>query len=314
MEIFQIGPTPTVSVHIDLARIRRNALEICRVTGVPLIAVVKADGYGLGARRVAETVGDLVEAFYVFRAEEAVEHDLYSLTGKRSIALLGESNDATHYLDRHIHPAVWNVERAKSLEKARPVLSFDSGQQRFGCSAAVMSEILKCCSIGEIFTHASTVDQAAAFERATSGIPNMHRHAAGSALLDSPVARFDAVRPGLALYRGATRVTARLIETHDTVGSAGYSGFRAARHGVIGCGYSNGLRTGPCRVNNEPSRILEVGMQSAFVELSPRDRVGDEVVLLGDGLTEMDVAREWLCTPHEVLIRLCGAGVRFYGK
>ena len=64
----QIGPSSTVSVQIDLARIRANAEAVCRATRVPLIAVVKADGYGLGARRIAETIGDLVEAFYVFRA------------------------------------------------------------------------------------------------------------------------------------------------------------------------------------------------------------------------------------------------------
>ncbi|MDB5289494.1 MAG: hypothetical protein JWL69_735, partial [Phycisphaerales bacterium] len=55
-----------VSVRIDLARVRRNAEEIAKQTAVPVIAVVKADAYGLGAARVAATIGDLVEAFYVF--------------------------------------------------------------------------------------------------------------------------------------------------------------------------------------------------------------------------------------------------------
>jgi alanine racemase len=53
-------------------------------------------------------------------------------------------------------------------------------------------------------------------------------------------------------------------------------------------------------------------MQSAFVELGPADRVGDEVVLLGDGLTESDIAADWGTSPQQVLVRLCQTGVRSY--
>ena len=49
-------------------------------------------------------------------------------------------------------------------------------------------------------------------------------------------------------------------------------------------------------------------MQSAFVELGPNDRVGDEVVLLGDGISEEDVAEAWGCGRQEALVRLCSGG------
>ena len=60
-------------------------------------------------------------------------------------------------------------------------------------------------------------------------------HAAGTALLGIPEARLDAVRPGLALYRGAVRVSAPLAEVHASAGPVGYSGFTPStgRHGVI---------------------------------------------------------------------------------
>ena len=96
----------------------------------------------------------------------------------------------------------------------------------------------------------------------------------------------------------------------DSSGPAGYTGFVVPRHGVVLCGYTNGLRPGPCLVNGRRSRMLEVGMQSAFVECGPGDRVGDEVVLLGDGIEEAEVAKAWGTTPHNVLTALAGAGER----
>src|SRR5436853_176830 len=80
--------------------------------------------------------------------------------------------------------------------------------------------------------------------------------------------------------------------------------------GVIICGDANGLRKGPCVINGNRSKILEVGMQSSFVEVGFREKVGDEVVLVGDGLTVEEVGGEWGCTPHEVMVKLAGGGGR----
>ena len=51
-------------------------------------------------------------------------------------------------------------------------------------------------------------------------------------------------------------------------------------------------------------------MQSAFIELDANDRLGDEVILLGDGLTENHVADVWQTSPHEALFRLVSSGIR----
>jgi alanine racemase len=307
-----------VSVRIDLAHVRRNAEEIAKQTAVPVIAVVKADAYGLGAARVAATIGDLVEAFYVFDLSEAVEYRLFDLTGRRTIALRGQSDDPRDYLTHHIQPAVWTADRAATLKTAIPVLSVDTGQQRFACRPRDVAAVMCAGEIREAFTHASTLDQVRQFTQTMSehapptGEGHLFLHAAGSSLLAEPAARLDAVRPGLALYRGAVRVTARLVEERESTGPAGYSGFVSTRHGVILAGYSHGLRLGPCIVNGRRSRILEVGMQTSFVETIAGDRIGDEVVLLGDMLAEADVAADWKTSPQEVLTRLCGAGIREY--
>src|SRR3954469_20833909 len=131
-----MGRSPHVTVRVDLGRVRANAEAVRLKTAVALIPVVKADAYSLGATAVARTLADIAEAFYVFDAAEVVEYDLLAVAGKRSIALLGASNDPADYVSRRIHPVVWTVDRAAALRKARPVLSIDTGQQRFGVPSA----------------------------------------------------------------------------------------------------------------------------------------------------------------------------------
>ena len=53
-------------------------------------------------------------------------------------------------------------------------------------------------------------------------------------------------------------------------------------------------------------------MQSAFVEVGPNDKPGDQVVLLGDELTAADVATAWGTGAQEVLVRMGGMGTRRY--
>src|SRR5690606_24807436 len=125
----------------------------------------------------------------------------------------------------------------------------------------------------------------------------------------------DRVRPGLALYVNAVRVTAKLVDVRESNGPIGYTGFRARRHGVILVGYSNGLRKGPASVNGIRTTLREIGMQSAFVDLTDvRARVGDEVVLLGDESPARVVADGWQSSCQEVLCHLCAAGLKQYGN
>ena len=53
-------------------------------------------------------------------------------------------------------------------------------------------------------------------------------------------------------------------------------------------------------------------MQTAFVEIGSEDNLGDEVVLLGDGLTEGEIAAAWQTSEQQVLSMLTNAGIRSY--
>src|SRR5947209_4239151 len=130
-------PSRHVRVVVDLARVRANCQRIVEQTGVPVIAVVKADAYGLGAERVTAAIADLVDSFCMFHPDEAAAIDLWNRTGKPAIAIgppLWEN--ASDYLAAHVRPAVSNAGQAHTFRDANPLLCVDTGQQRLGCPAA----------------------------------------------------------------------------------------------------------------------------------------------------------------------------------
>src|SRR5947208_4476501 len=78
---------PYVTIHIDLDRIRANVEQIRALANVPILAVVKADAYGLGAAKVVEAIAESVDSFCVFDLQEATDAQIYRRTGKRTLAL-----------------------------------------------------------------------------------------------------------------------------------------------------------------------------------------------------------------------------------
>jgi alanine racemase len=292
-----------ITVKIDPQRLRDNVARIASQTSVEILAVVKANAYGLGAAAVADAIGDLVAGWCVFSLQEAAEAQLWARTAKPTLALGPPTADPADYLRQHVRPAVSTIEQAQRLRVANPVLCVDTGMQRFACPPDQIDAVLQAGGCTEAFTHATKVEHARRLVDLLAG-RGLKLHATASALLHEPQARLDAVRPGLAIYRGAVTVSSPLVEAQNSRGPVGYTGFTTDRHGVILCGYSHGLRKGPCLINGQKRRILEVGMQSAFVEIGPKDRIGDEVLLLGDGVELDDIAAAWNTTPHEVLVRL----------
>jgi alanine racemase len=297
-----------ITVTVDLGRVRRSAEEIRRHCSVEVLAVVKADGYGLGAKQVAACLADVVDGFVVFSLAEVRAAGLNDIS-KKPILAIGPHPDtsAEEFRAAGVRPSVWTVAEATRLRSADPVLSVDTGMNRFTCPRNEIEAVLAAGGCREAFTHATRIQQVHQLKSLLGG-RGRKLHAAASSLLDEPDAWLDAVRPGLALYRGAVRVSTPLIEIRDGGNPAGYTGFTVPKFGIIGCGYRDGLRKGPCLVGGVRRRVLEVGMQSAYVEISPGDRPGEEVILLGDGLTEAQIAAEWETAAHEVLLRMARMG------
>lgn len=292
-----------VDVVVDLDRIRSNAEAIREQTGRPLIAVVKADGYGCGAAEVADALSPVVQEFAFFNLDE-VRHT------QRPGLIIGPPVEApAAYRELSQRPTMMSLGDARRFRGERVAVSVDTGMQRFGCDPAELNEIFTLCRVHDLYTHPQ--NQVAAVRLAELGADRgALLHAAATSLLSHPETWLDAVRPGFALYRGAVRVSTPLYAAYDTTRNIGYTGFDAPRVGIILAGYSQLLQAGPVAINGRRQHLLEIGMNSAFVSIDPRDKAGDEVVLLGDEINEQDVAAYLRVRPHEVLCRYATMGPR----
>lgn len=297
--------TRHVNVTINLDQVREHAEAIRRRTGVPLIAVIKADAYGLGAGPVSDALASVADDFAYFYLHEARE------VGKPGIVLGPPDGDPSEYRELRLRPMIGNREQARRYAGLPVAVNVDTGMQRFGCPPQELDELVAACNANEITTHAATPAAADLFRRIV-GSNRFRRHAASTSLLDCPQAWFDGVRPGLALYRGAVRVSSRLVAVRQTQGAVGYTGFECRHVGIILAGYSNGLQPAPVLINARRQAILEVGMNTAFVSVDPADMAGDEVVLLGDGITESELAAHLRVREHEILCRYTSLGQRQY--
>jgi alanine racemase len=295
-----------VIVSIDLDCVRAAAESIRRRTGVGLIAVIKADAYGLGAARVADALASVADDFAYFSLAEA------QAIGRGGLVLGPPDGDADDYRQLGLRPSVATREEFERFSAARPALNIDTGMQRFGCSLGEADELISRYRPEEAVTHAVTPEAVRVFDELCRGRVAM-RHAAATTLLERPDSWLSAVRPGLALYRGAVRASTRLVAVRETRGRVGYSGFEHPRVGIILAGYSNHVSPGPVLINGRRQRLIEAGMNSSFVSVDAADRVGDEVVLLGDGLSEAELAAGFGTRPHEVLCRYTAMGTRSYG-
>src|SRR4051812_34847151 len=107
-----------VRVHVNLSKIRAAAEEIARKTKVDVLAVIKADAYGLGAREVSEAIADVVGGFCFFSLSEAIAANL-SMRIQKPAILLGPPGSMVpqDYISLNLRPAVSTVEQATTLRK-----------------------------------------------------------------------------------------------------------------------------------------------------------------------------------------------------
>jgi alanine racemase len=299
--------SPHVQVVVNLDQVRASAEAIRDRARVAVIAVVKADAYGLGAARVADVVAPVVSEFAYFSVAEARE------IGRPGLVIGPPDAAAAEFRELRLRPTVSNLADAERYRGLPVAIEVEAGMQRFGCPPEGLDALSAACDVVEYFAHATTLESALRLKAAVAARGKRY-HAAASALLDQPAAWFDAVRPGLALYRHALRVAARLHLVRRTEGPAGYSGFDCPLAGVILAGYASGLAPGPVLINGRPQRIIETGMNTAFVTVDPPDRAGDEVVLLDETLNVDVLAAHHRARPHEILCRYAAMGPRCYAR
>lgn len=217
-------------LEIDLGAIQTNVRRLLELTGTPMMAVVKADGYGHGASAVAQAAVSAGATWVgVARLEEALALRQMGLTSK--ILVLGYTSaeripDAiAHQISVTIYDAQVGeayAARAKALGGILKVqLKVDTGMGRLGVTPEQAVEFLRWIQTQQgleaegIFTHfaradepdaPTTLEQLRRFNDLLTTLDAMGlcppiKHAANSAAaLNFPASRFDLIRPGIALY------------------------------------------------------------------------------------------------------------------
>ena len=324
---------------IDLGAIRRNAATLRRALGgSELWAVVKADGYGHGARDAAGAALDGgATALCVATIPEALA--LRAAYPTARLLVMGP------WLSRDVAAA-----RAASLElvstdgEVPPGVSvhlkLDTGMGRWGLSELAEPD----SGVVGLMTHLATADsdldyarrQVERFRVATEPYAQLTRHAANSAAaLALPEARFDAARCGIALYGlspfGTDPATDGLepvlrwesylaqVKLLRAGEGTGYGRTYVARAdtwiGIVPVGYADGFRrdlTGTeVRVAGERRRVVgTISMDAFAVELERELPVATPVTIIGHGMLAEEHARVAGTITYELVSRIASGPTR----
>ena len=223
-----------VCAEIDLDHFEHNLDEIKRLKAMKtkVCAVIKADGYGHGAVRLARVLEKREEiwGYAVATAEEGKE--LRKAGMKKPVLILGYvfPEDYKMLIRQEIRPAVYTMEMAQQLseealhlgKKAKIHIKLDTGMSRIGfqCneqSADLIAQIhqLPHIVIEGIFTHFAKADetdktftreQMKLYGKMTDMLKErkieipIHHVSNSAGIVDLPGYNLDLVRAGIILY------------------------------------------------------------------------------------------------------------------
>lgn len=220
-------------MEVSVSALEHNIKEIQkRVDGVPLMGVVKADGYGHGAvetARVLKRCG--VSRFAVATIEEGLSLRGGGITDPITVLSPCPSSCALLLSENDMLPLLGSLKEAQSFSKALKgtgktldaFVSIDTGMCRVGidaCSPDAADEIASICSLSEISVHGLFSHFSSADESDLSFTELQHRRfmdcagkvmekgidlqtlciANSGAIISYPPSWHDMVRPGIILY------------------------------------------------------------------------------------------------------------------
>lgn len=219
--------------EIDLDNLANNMKEIRRLTDkkAKVTAVIKADGYGHGAKYIAQTLLENgADRFAVAVLDEALELRNSDVTVPILVLGYTQPDRAKAIIENNIEQAVYSYELAKALseeavkqnKEAKIHIKLDTGMGRIGLRADesaidCIKEIyeLPNLTIEGMFTHFAIADEKdktyteeqfnkfmwVANRLEEEGIKIRLKHCGNSAtIIDLPKMHLDMVRAGIILY------------------------------------------------------------------------------------------------------------------
>jgi alanine racemase len=305
-------------VEIDLGALVRNGERFARAAGVPVLPMVKADGYGIGAVRAAHALLALQPwGFGVATIEEGEELRRAGITLPILVfsPLLAPQLDAARRA--RLEPVLGDRGTIERWVKLRQPwhLMIDTGMNRAGVSWREIDGVRALVSVhppASACTHfhsaelndGSREEQERRFANAVSRLPVAPPllHADNSAAVEhrSP-SPFGLVRPGIFLYgagsggsiepepvvtlRGRV-VEVRVVQEGDVVSyDASWRAPRSGRIATVSLGYADGLRRS---LGNRGSALVK-GARVPIVGVVTMDMtmldITDQKCVVGDIVT-----------------------------
>jgi alanine racemase len=263
----------TGTLHIDLHDISANWRALAAMGGAQAAAVVKADGYGLGAMDVARALAQAgARHFFVAVAEEGAALRKALGPGPQISVFSGHmAGDAALLRDHSLTPMLNSTEQATRHMAALPGHAYgvqlDSGMNRLGMEpvdwaaaragleAGPLTLVMSHLACADDPAHPMNAAQLASFTAMTAGVTVPRSLAATGGILLGPAYHFDLTRPGIGIYGGLPYADARpvvrlslpvvqvrALEPGETVGySATFTATRPTRIATVSTGYADGL-------------------------------------------------------------------------
>lgn len=334
----------TGNLIVDLDRVVANwrALDALSSATTETAAVVKADGYGLGADRVAMALWRAgARRFFIAAAEEGAS--LRRALGAKPEILVfsGHMNGDTALLRDHaLTPMINSTEQLIRHLESLPGHPFgvqlDSGMHRLGLGPAEWDAV-RTIALGQspvlIISHLACADEPAhpmnarqleRFRAMTQGVDVPLSLAATGGILLGPEYHFDLTRPGIGLYGGAPFDEAGRVVTldlpviqtvdlnpGDTVGYGNtFTATGEMRIATLGAGYADGIhrllgaRTALHHGDRRCPLIGRISMDMMAADITDLEGTPKSLQLLGPHQGVDDLAANADTIGYEILTSL----------
>ena len=263
----------TATLTIDLGALTENWRALDALSDCETSAVVKADGYGLGADRVGRSLARAgARTFFVAAAEEGATLRQALGPGPAINVFSGHMRGDTDMIgDMGLTPMVNSMDQLVRHVESLPGHPFgiqlDTGMNRLGMEPsewAAVREIAMAQNPTVIMSHLACADepehemngqQLATFREMTADIDAPLSLANTGGVLIGSDYHFDLTRPGIGLYGGAPYAAAkpvvslsipviqcRDLEVGETVGYGNsFTAARPTRIATVAAGYADGI-------------------------------------------------------------------------
>ncbi|MFZ1468955.1 MAG: alanine racemase [Paracoccaceae bacterium] len=265
--------TAILTINLDAIAANWRALDRLSGQGVQTGAVVKANGYGLGAARVARALAQAgARRFFVATSEEGTDVRQALGPGPQINVLSGHMPGDTEMIsDLDLTPVLNSLEQITRHLESLPghpfAVQLDTGMNRLGVAMlewqAVAPILLEAGPV-MLISHLACADepdhpmnqtQLEQFHEMTDGTGVPRSLAATGGILLGPKYHFDLTRPGIGLFGGRPFETAeavltlslpviqtREVQPGETVGYSGaWEAEAPAQIATLQAGYADGL-------------------------------------------------------------------------